>query len=86
MVGRHRELRRDLAERLDDQQLARVGLEVAGEGGEVAAGLGDAVDGQQRLAGVAGGDGVERAEQHVVVGDAEHREHVGAWRSPCPSR
>ena len=40
--------------------------------------------GQQRRARVAGGDRVERAEQQVGVGDAEHREHVVERRSSGP--
>ena len=55
---------------------ARVGLEVAEEAAEVAAGVGQPRGGEQRRARVAGGDGVDRAEQQVGVGGAEHGQHV----------
>ena len=75
-VGRDLQLRRHLAERLDDHEVARVRLEVADEAERVAAGLRQARGRQQRRARVAGGDRVERGEEQVGVGDAEHREHV----------
>ena len=57
-------------------QRAQVGLEVAEEAAHVAAGLGQAGGGQQRVAGVARGHGVDRAEQELGVGGAEHGEDV----------
>ena len=65
-----------LAQRLHDEQVARVGLEVLEELGDVAAGVGQARGGQPRGAGVAGGHGVEGLEEQVRVGDAEHGEDV----------
>ena len=51
---------------------------------DVAARVGQPRGGEQRGAGVAGGDRVDRAEQQVGVGDAEHREHVLELRSSAP--
>ena len=65
-----------LAQRLHDEQVARVGLEVLEELGDVAAGVGEPGGGEPGGAGVAGGDGVEGLEEQIDVGDAEHGEDV----------
>jgi hypothetical protein len=74
--GRHGDLGRDLAERADDEQVARVGLEVAQERAGVAAALAELGRREQRPARVVRADRVERLEEQVGVGDAEHGEHV----------
>ena len=75
-VGGQPQLVRDLPQRLHDEQVARVGLEVLEELGDVAARVGQARGGEPRGAGIAGGDGVEGLEEQVDVGDAEHGEDV----------
>ena len=75
-VGRDVQLRRDVAERLGDEQLARVGLEVAHDLAEVAAARGELRGREQRAARVLRPDGVERAEEQVGIGDPEHGEDV----------
>jgi hypothetical protein len=75
-VGGHGDLGRDLAERADDEQVARVGLEVAQERAGVAAALAQLGRREQRPARVVRADRVERLEEQVGVGDAEHGEDV----------
>ena len=75
-LGRERQLGRDLAERLHDQQLARAHLEVGRERAGVAALLGALLERPQRAPRVARGDRVDRLLQQPRVGHAEHREHV----------
>ena len=75
-VGGQAQLGGHLAQRLHDEQVARVGLEVLEELGDVAAGVGQARGGEPGGAGVAGGHGVEGLEEQVRVGDAEHGEDV----------
>ena len=75
-VGGQPQLVRHLAQRLHDEQVARVGLEVLEELGDVAAGVGQARGGEPRGAGIAGGHGVEGLEEQVDVGDAEDGEDV----------
>ena len=81
-----RELGRERAEHLGDQQAAGVGLEVAEEAPEVAARVGQAGGGQQRRAGVAGRDRVDRAEQQVGVRGAQDGQDVVDDDRACRSR
>ena len=76
-LGRHGQLRGNGPERLDDEQLAGAGLEVAQERAGVAAALDAALDGEHRASRVAGGDRVEGLREQLGVHHAEHREHVG---------
>ena len=75
-LGRHAQLRGNGAERAHDEQLTSVRLDVAHPGDEIATGGGERRGDPQRDPGVVRRDGVERAEQQVVVDRAEHRLHV----------
>ena len=71
------QLRRHVAENLNGQQLAGVGLEIPQDLTGVTAGLGQAGSGAQRLGGISLRDRLHGLEQLLGVGDAEHGEHVG---------
>ena len=75
-LGSHAQLRRHLAERLHDQQLARVRLEVAQELPGVATGPAQPRDRAERGGGVARGDRIHGLEQQLGVGHAQHGEHA----------
>ena len=76
IAGRDREGIRKLARGADDDQLAEVGEQVAGELAHVTPGAREALAGLQRGLAVAGGDRIGGAEDEVGVGDAENSEHV----------
>ncbi len=75
-LGAQRELGGDLAERRDDEQLARAHLEVRGERARVATALRAARDREQRRARVAGVHRVDGVLQQLALGRAEHREDI----------
>ena len=74
--GGDRERVRRLADRADDDQLAQVAEQVAGELRHVAARARQPLRDLERGATVAGGDRVGGGEDQVGVGDPEHGEHV----------
>ena len=76
-LGSDAQLGGHLAEHLDGEQLAAVDLEVAEDLARIAAGGGKRAGAAQRLGGITRDDCVERLEQLLGIGDAEHGEHVG---------
>ena len=75
-IGRDRDLGRDRAERLDDEQLARVDLEVAHEAAHVAAGCPSRATASSADSARAAATASSAPNSEVGVGDAEHREDV----------
>jgi hypothetical protein len=76
-LGGNPELRRDLAQDLHGEQLARVNFEVAEHLAGVASGLGEPRGRTERMGGIPLHDRLHRVEQQLGIGDPEHREHVG---------
>ena len=76
------QLGRYVAQHLHREQLATMDLEVAQQLAGVPAGVGQARRGPQRPSGVARDDRVDRLEQLLGVGHAEHGEHVGRLDRP----
>jgi hypothetical protein len=76
VLGRDGQLGRDLAERARHQQRPGVGLEVAEEALDVAAGLGQPGGGVERGSRVALRDRVDGADQEVRICRAQHGQHV----------
>ncbi len=75
-VGGEPHLRRDAAEDAADEQVARMALDLAGVGPEVAAVRGDVLHHAERVRRAPGDDGVDGTEDLGVVTDAEHGDGV----------
>ena len=76
MLGGDREGVRHRAQRLNHEQVAQVGGQVAHEPGEVAARVRQALHGQQRAARIVVGQGLGRVEHEAGVGHPEDVHHV----------
>ena len=82
-VGSDAELGRDLAQDLHRKQLPRVDLQVTEHLPRITPGVGELGRCAKRLRWVASDDRLDRSEQLLGVGDAQHGEHVGRLDRPA---